>query len=70
MCNRPATASTAIVDGESFAVCRSHLRLWQRTPEDISLRDWCRRITMPVSQSREMGRSVFCDWMDEMAVGS
>lgn len=45
MCDEDATATTAVVDGESFQVCRTHLLMWQRTPEDINLRDWCRRVT-------------------------
>jgi hypothetical protein len=72
LCGATATAGTAFVDGESFAVCDEHLKLWQRTPEDISLRAWCRRVLSPRAPdgTRQIGKTVLCDWIDSMAVGS
>lgn len=41
MCADPHTGGTPIIDGESF--CR-HLEMWLKTPEDIQLREWTRRV--------------------------
>lgn len=69
MCWRQAKASTTVVNGEYFGVCRLHFNLWVKTPEEIGLRAWCRRITSPVLDGvRPIGRSVLCDFIDAHAV--
>lgn len=44
ICERPVDVGMAYIDGWAPVVCRRHFNLWQKTPEDISLRDWLHRI--------------------------
>lgn len=65
MCETEATAFTPIIDGEWYAVCADHLSLWRRTPENISLREWCRRIT---TFRPPYGKTWSADYLDSLAV--